>query len=213
MKKILMILVAAFVALGPLASDANAENKELQKLYKKELKEKKKEFKKQNRELLGSSRSLEVMLATHYDKLNTLGDKAREISGVASKVKSKNVGRQMAYSNACLSYAQQASGALKARMVGDVAANANSIDNEMDSFYAAYERAVEKEMNGELQESFCTIRPLGDGTYEVESFCILNEDGASKARIRAFENAARESEAAQRHAETISKFVQDGFTE
>lgn len=115
----------------------------------------------------------------------------------------------MAYSNACLSYAQQANGQLKARMVGDVSANAANTDAEMDSFYSAYERHVEKEMNGELKESFCTIRTNPDGTYEIESFCIVNEDAASKARVRAFENAMKESQAAQKHAQSISDFVNE----
>ncbi|MDE7026229.1 MAG: hypothetical protein K2O88_10195 [Paramuribaculum sp.] len=206
MKKILMLLVA-FCLMVP-AVDA-ISSKELEKLRKKELNEKKKEFKKQGRELLGSSRSLEVMLATHYAKLDELGESGQEVSGVATKVKSKNVGRQMAYSNACLSYAQQANGQLKARMVGDVSANAANTDAEMDSFYSAYERHVEKEMNGELKESFCTIRTNPDGTYEIESFCIVNEDAASKARVRAFENAMKESQAAQKHAQSISDFVNE----
>lgn len=83
MKKILMLLVA-FCLMVP-AVDA-ISSKELEKLRKKELNEKKKEFKKQGRELLGSSRSLEVMLATHYAKLDELGESGQEVSGVATKV-------------------------------------------------------------------------------------------------------------------------------
>ena len=39
--------------------------------------------------LFGSSRSLEVALLKHYDKLNTLGDNAKEVPGVATRFISK----------------------------------------------------------------------------------------------------------------------------
>ena len=39
----------------------------------------------------------------------------------------------------------------------------------------------------------------------------MDEDAAAAARIRAFENAMRESAAAQKHAEMVSKFIKEGF--
>ncbi len=84
-------------------------------------------------------------------------------------------------------------------------------DKEFENFYAAYERLVEKEIRGEMKQSFSLIRTNADGTFEVQSFYIISEDAASKARIRAFENATKESEAAQKHADKISEFVRAGF--
>ena len=51
----------------------------------------------------------------------------------------------------------------------------------------------------------------GDGTYELQTFYIVSESAASKARLRALENALKESEAAQRNADKISSFVREGF--
>ena len=45
----------------------------------------------------------------------------------------------------------------------------------------------------------------------MQSFFIVNEDAATKARIRAFENAYKESEAAQKYADKVAKFVREGF--
>ena len=208
MKKILMILVAlCFVA----APETFAQNKALLKAMKKEKKEKMKEYERENWTLLGSSRSLEVALLSHYDKLEALGDDGHEIAGIATKCKSKNVGHQMAINNACITYSQQAGSSLKGRVVSDMAGDGTTTEGEFDHFYAAYERLVEKEIKGEMTESYSIIRDNGDGSFEVQSFFIVSESAASKARIRALENAMKESEIAQKHAEKIASFVRAGF--
>ena len=209
MNKIILFLMA-FCLMAPAV---NAQNKKLQKAREKECKVKIKEYKKENWKLFGSSRSTDVALLTHYDKLNTLGDDGREVMGVASKFKSKNVGHQMAINNACLTYAQQAGSHIKGRMVSDMSGDGVETDKEFDHFYAAYERLVEKEIKGEMQESYSIIRDNGDGTFEMQTYFIVSEKAATQARIRALENAAKESAAAQIYAQKVSDFVREGFVE
>ncbi len=208
MKKILMMIVAALLVAAPVAM---GQSKALNKALNKEKKEKMKEYKKEGWKLFGSSRSLEVALLKHYEKLNELGDDGREVVGIASRFKSKNVGKQMAANNAAISYAQTAGSALKGRVVSDISADGTSAENEFDHFYAAYERLVEKEIKGEMEPSYAIIRDLGDGTYELQEFYIVSESAASKARISALENAMKESEVAAAHAEKIANFVREGF--
>ena len=209
MKKLIMLLMAICL----VAPQVNAQNKTLEKARKKEYKAKIKEYKNENWKLFGSSRSLDVALLTHYDKLNNLGEDGHEIVGVASKFKSKNVGRQMAINNACLTYAQQAGSQVKGRIVSDMAGDGIDADAEFDNFYAAYERLVEKEIKGEMKESYCIIRENKDGTFEMQVYFIVSESAASKARIRAMEAAARESAAAQKYAQKVADFVREGFEE
>lgn len=209
MKKIIFFLLALCL-VAPLTT-VDAQNKELEKALKKELKNKKKELKKEKWKLFGSSRSLEVALLTHYEKLSAMGEDAREIVGIASNFKSKNVGYQMAINNACLTYAQQAGSSVKGRIVSDMTGDGIDSDAEFEHFYAAYERQVEKEIKGEMQESLCIIRDKKDGTFEMQIFFVVSEKAASKARIRAMENAAKESAAAQKYAEKVAEFVRDGF--
>lgn len=210
MKKIIILILAAILCLP--AIEANT-NKELQKALKKEYKAKKKEFKKGKWEIFGSSRSLDVALLSHYEKLNSLGENGREVVGIASRFKSKNVGHQMAINNACLTYAQQAGSYLKGRIVSDMAGNGDDSSAEFDHFYAAYERLVEKEIKGEMVESFSIIRCIdkSTGEYEMQTFFVIDEDAATRARIRALENALKESEAAQKYAQKVSEFVNEGF--
>jgi hypothetical protein len=49
------------------------------------------------------------------------------------------------------------------------------------------------------------------GNLDVRVYYIINEDNASKARMRAMELAMQESELARKNAERISQFVQEAF--
>lgn len=209
MKKIIMLILAVIL----MVPAAEAENKQLQKALNKEYKAKMKEYKKEKWKLFGSSRTLEVALLQHYDQLNSLGEDAHEVVGIASRFKSKNVGHQQAINNACITYAQQAGSHLKGRVVSDIAANGDDTSAEFDHFYAAYERLVEKEIKGEMSESYSIIRCIDPktGEYEMQTYFIVNESAATRARIRAMENALKESEAAQRYAQKVSDFVKEGF--
>jgi hypothetical protein len=198
-----------FVSLCLLLPSVNAQSKALEKLYKKEYQRKMKEFKKEKWKVFGTSRSFDVALMQHYDKLNNLGDNGQEIVGVASKFKSKNIGHQMAINNACMTYAQQAGSQLKGRIVSDMNGNGTDAEGEFEKIYAAYERLVEKEIKGEMKESFSVIRDNGDGTFEMQSFFIIDENAASAARIRAVENAAKETAVAQQYAKKVSDFVRE----
>lgn len=205
-----MILIAACLVVPAFSQSTN---KQLEKALKKEKKEKLKEYKKDGWKIFGSTRSLEVALLKHYDKLATLGDDANEVSGTASRCKSKNLGHQMAVNDACLTYAQRAGSQLQGRVVSDIAGNSTDVAGEFDHFYAAYERLVEKEIKGEMEESFSVIKDNGDGTFEIQTYFIASESAASKARMRALENAMKESEAAKRHADQISKFARERVNE
>ncbi len=211
MKKLLTFLFALLL-MAPVA-EVQAQNKALEKALKKEFKAKKKEFKKGNWKIYGTSRSEDVVLLKHFDKLSELGDDAVEIVGIASKFKSKNVGVQMAYNNAIVTYAQRAGSHVKGRVASDISGDGTDAEGEFEHFYAAYEREVEKEIKGELEPSFTVIRDNGDGTYEMQSYFIASESAASKARIRAYENAMKESQAAQKYATKISEFVNEGLSE
>ena len=96
-------------------------------------------------------------------------------------------------------------------IVSDIAGNGDDASGEFDHFYAAYESKVQKEINGELEETFSVIKDNKDGTYEMQTFFIVSESAATRARIRAYENAAKESGAAQKYAQKVRDFVAKGF--
>lgn len=210
MKKIIS-MITLVIAMVLMAQPCDAQNKVLQKELKKEYKKKIKEYNKEGWKIFASSRSLEVALLKHYEKLDELGDNGYEMTGYASNLKSKNVGRQVAINNACNIYAREAGSSVKGRVLSDMAHDGNNEMAEFDKFYSAYESLVEKEIKGEMQESYCIIKENKDGSSDIQVFFIINEDAACKARIRAFENAKKESEAAQKYATKVSEFVKQGF--
>ena len=188
MKKFLVFILAILFAMPVMVQ---AQNKELEKQLKKEYKQKLKQLKKEGWQIYGTSRSLEVSLLLHYQKLND--DGSQELLGTASNCVSMNVCRQMALQNACAYYASLAGSKLKGRIVSDLAANASG------------------EIKGEIQASFSLLKKNANGSNELQTFFVINEDAATKARIRAWENAARESEVAQKYAKEVSDFIKEGF--
>lgn len=209
MKKILMLMLAMAFMMPPTASADLS--KSLEKARNKECKAKIKEYKKEKWQLLASTHTMEVQLLEHYNRLAQLGEDGHVVAGIASRVKSKNIGKQMSANNACITYANEAGSSLKGRVVSDMHANGVDASSEFDNFYGAYERLLQNEIKGEMQESYSIYRENGDGTYEVQTYYIVSQSAASRARIRAMEDALKESEAAQKHADKIAKFVREGF--
>lgn len=205
------MLLIAVCLVAPMSVMADSKlDKSLRKAMDKEKKEKVKQYKKGGWEVVGSN-TIDVALLKHYKALEDLGENGQEVLGISTTTKSKNTGIQMAMNNAVITYGQMAGSDLQGRVVSDLAANGTDTAGEFEHFYAAYERLVQKEIKNEMQNSFTVMRQNPDGTYEVQSYFIVNENAASKARIRAMENAMRESEAAQKYANKISEFVQAGF--
>lgn len=205
MKQLLLCLLLTVMGLNVVV----AQNKVLDKAMKKEYKAKMKEYKKEGWKIITSSHTLEVELLQHYEKLKA--ENTSELVGAVSNCQSINVCRQAALNNAAAYYASLAGSQLKGRIVSDMAVNQSFQDGieEFDKLYAAYERLVEKEIKGEIQESYTIIRTNEFGNKEVQTFYIVNEEAAVKARIRAWENAIKESEAAQKYASEVSKFVNE----
>lgn len=218
MKKLFVILMAALFVLpmSSVSTQLEAKNpfaKELEKQRKKQYKTKIKEYQKEGWKIFGSANSVDVALLEHYNELFEKGDKVYELAGIASKFKSKNVGKQMALNNACVTYAQSAKSYVQGRVTSDMAGDGVHADNEFDHFYAAYERLVAAEIKGELKESYAIIRDLKDGTFEMQVYYIVDQERAAKIRENAMEQAMKETKMAQKHAEEISNFIREGFNE
>ena len=206
MKRISLFLLTLCCSIPASAQLETKIAKQMEQEYKKTIKL----YKKEGWKLFGSSHSVEMALLLHYQKLYKAGEENQEIVGNCTRCKSKNVGHQTCINNAANIYAQQAKRVVSGRVASDIANSSDEDKAEFDRFYAAYESQVEKEINGELQETYCLIRPIGNGEYEMEAHFIVSESAATRARIKAYENAARESKAAQKYADEVSKFIREG---
>ncbi|MBN2667605.1 MAG: hypothetical protein JXR60_00120 [Bacteroidales bacterium] len=199
-----IVLLLSVIIVNPVFSQSKAMNKQLKKEYKKKIKE----FEKEGWKVTGSSRTLEVLLLQHYEKLNS-GD-YKELEAYVSNCKSMNVCKQNALNNALTYYASAAGSYVKGRITSDLQNDQTKAEGEFDKLYAAYERLVGKEIKGEVIESFSVYRDNGD-TKEYRTFYLISEAEASKARLRALEQAFQETKVAQEYARKISEFVNEGF--
>ena len=206
----LLMMLAVF----PLTS--SAENKSLPRTLKKEFKAKKKELKKGGWEIYGSDRTADVVLMNHYQKINELGPDAVIIMGTATSP-IKRVLRIQAQTDAGLRYAQQAGSDIQGRAIRDDQNFEEDPSQSFSHFCSVYETKVQQEIKGELKESYSIIRTIkgnvngqrGD-VYEMQTYYFVDPHGASQARIRALEAAAKESEAAQNYAEKLASFIKEG---
>ena len=204
MKKLVMVLMAFCLTMPVMV---NGQSKEVKKLVKAKLKD----YKKSGYEIFGNSLTLEAALTKHYTRMEEKGDKVREIVGFG-QAKSFNLASNAAKNSAANSYAQDCSTQIKGRMLADMAVEVSENPVEFDKFYAAYEGKVEQEIRGELRPSFSVKHNNPDGTIMVESYFLVDEDAASRARIQAFKNSATESEIAQKYAQRVSDFVNERVT-
>ncbi|MDE7408925.1 MAG: hypothetical protein K2N09_02770 [Muribaculaceae bacterium] len=203
MKKIIMILMALCL-IAPVAMAQLTPKQEKQ--CNKNAKERAKQFKKDGFEIMGS-RPLQDELYKHFSKLE-MG--ATEQLGTGHS-KSQNNGRQMCLTFAMSEYASKAASQIKGRSVTD--SYGNEVDTENDPefarFYAAYERLTQKEIKGELQESFTIMKKNDDGSYDFRMYFTVDENKALARRQKALQDAAAESGLAQNYAKQVSEFISE----
>ena len=209
MKKLILLLLAFCLVIPMTYADKTAEKK-AEKEKKEQVERARKiakTLKKDGWKLQGGTLTLEEAVLRHHDKIRSMYG-GREIVGFASNVKNQNVGHQKAMTDAYITYSQQEGGKIKGGIEQILGTDANE---ELDKFYAHYERLVEKEIKGEMQETFTIIREKSPGIFEFQTYFVVNEQAAANARMRAVESALKESEIAQKHTEEIKKFVKEGF--
>ena len=197
-----MFLMAAF-----MLSVVPATAQELSKSEKKSLKAKVKEFNKEGWKIFGSTSTLDYALERHMIKMQS--EDAIEVPGIASSFKSKNVGKQMALNSAMTNYASMMDSEIKGKVVSDMQGDGEFSETEFEKFYAAFKRSVQTTIKDELKESFSIIRDKGNGTSEMQTFFVVDKHAASQARVRALEQAGKESVAAQLYAKVVQKFIEE----
>mgnify|MGYP003537227455 FL=1 len=202
MKKIIMFLMAAFM-LSVVPATAHVLSKSGKNAFMATVKE----FNKEGWKIFGSTSTLDYALERHMIKMQS--EDAIEVPGIASSFKSKNVGKQMALNSAMTNYASMMDSEIKGKVVSDMQGDGEFSETEFEKFYAAFKRSVQTTIKDELKESFSIIRDKGNGTSEMQTFFIVDKKAASQARVRALEQAGKESVAAQLYAKVVQKFIEE----
>ena len=197
-----MFLMAAFM-LSVVPATAHVLSKSGKNAFMATVKE----FNKEGWKIFGSTSTLDYALERHMIKMQS--EDAIEVPGIASSFKSKNVGKQMALNSAMTNYASMMDSEIKGKVVSDMQGDGEFSETEFEKFYAAFKRSVQTTIKDELKESFSIIRDKGNGTSEMQTFFIVDKKAASQARVRALEQAGKESVAAQLYAKVVQKFIEE----
>jgi hypothetical protein len=206
MKKIISILMLVMMFVTTAVAQPKENDKALWKLAKKEAKKLEKDG-----WVADGSLPLENLIYKHLQKLQDENNQELIANVVGStNVKTLNQGQQWAATIASVSYAKQAGQVVRGRNAAEVGAGTEDMPSA-DSFYDAYESSVKKTINGELKKSYSVYREKENGTIDYKAVYVVNEENATKARIRAMQLAMQESEYARQNAEKISEFVREAF--
>jgi hypothetical protein len=207
MKRVITLMMLLAVITATAFAQPKSSDKALWKTAKKEAQKLEKDGWK-----VDGSLPLENLLYNHYQKLSNDDNNQELIANVVGNttVKTLNQGQQWSTTIASVSYAKQAGQTVKGRIAAEVGAGTENMPSA-DSFYEGYESKVEKEIKGELKKSFALYKEKDNGTIDYKAYYVINEENASKARIRAMQLAIQESEFARQNAERISSFVKEAF--
>lgn len=210
MKTRLIFAITLFVLIGTTLLTSAQSDRKYNKTMEKVYKQKTKELQKQGWKVSGSSLTLDAAVMKHLRTLSA-EDNNREIITEVTMCNSLNVCKANALNNALREYADNASSYIRGRVTTDMFNNSSAaVPEEFDRFYAAYERLVGAEIKGELQFSLALEKENKPGK-SYQSWFIINESSAHKARLRAMQQAASETKLAQEYANQVSSFVREGF--
>ena len=204
MKRIILSSIILF-CLGIFSGEAQKLNRALKKEYKTKMKT----FKKGKFKITGTSRSLEVSLLKHYEKLDS--EKFEEIVIVSENCPTINLCDRKSLTDASSLYATRASSFVKGRVVSEAGYDASERRNDktdQDKFWAAYEQKVSANVSDALKKSFAVVKKKGKA-YEYQSFYLVENEEARKARLNALRQAQEETEASVEWAETVSDFINE----
>ena len=179
MKKIIFVLLAMLTTSVSVHAGDPTE-----KLIQKTVKTRLKELKKGGWEVFGTALPLDAALSNYYQTYFKLGDNGCEQVGNGSESENKTILHAKAVADAMRGYSTKASNNVSVETVDAL----NSISGkDLEDFRSTYESKVNKTINSQLKEYFSIIRPSQTikGCYEMQTFFLVDEREAVKARLQA----------------------------
>lgn len=201
------IMLLGLVTLSAPASSyaqfSKKQEKELTKQRDKMYKEKVKELKKDGWKIHGGSRTLEVALLEHYQKLaeGTYTEWFAEVS----RCRSINAGRNKAIVNAQTSYVNEISAEIEGVAASVVALDEGISGSEADLFASEFKKCMKVNMSGLLKESYALVKD--DGRFkQYRIVYLIDEEQAGLVQKRALEATYENSQIPR---DLIKKIIED----
>lgn len=199
MKKLIVILAAALMALAPI----DAQSRKDVRTAQKDAQAAAKAIKKEGYKALELGK-VETRLQSYFLKVY---EGCSEIVGTAENCISTNLAKVTALSNAANEYAIREGGVIKGRIIS----SASSITGEqLDNLVASFERLIQTQVRGQLVP-YVTCIKSGKGSYCAKVYCLVDEDEVKSAKSRAMEQALEEQSLAEEYGSMVSDWINEGF--
>lgn len=199
MKKLIVILAAALMALAP----TDAQSRKDVRTAQKDAQTAAKAIKKEGYKALELGK-VETRLESYFIKVY---QGSTEIVGTAENCISTNLAKVTALSNAANEYAIREGGVIRGRIIS----SASSITGEqLDNLVASFERLIQTQVRGQLVPYVTCIRSA-KGSYSAKVYCLVDEDAVKSARSRAMEQALEEQSLAEEYGSLVSDWINEGF--
>jgi len=206
--KSLKIIVALSAVCVGCSSASTSLAKAREKALKEQYTQKMKFFKKNKYKITGTSRSLELALIDHYQKLES--DQYEEIEVTSEGCPTVNLCARKSLVDAQSQYAALASSFVKGKAVSEGGYNAAGTSEEekaaMDKFYSAYAQYVSADISGRIKKSLAVLKKTSGG-YEYVAYYLVEKEAARMARMAALKKAQKETEANIKWGQTVEDWV------
>lgn len=199
MKKILIIMAAALVALAPLSAQTKRDARNARNDAAAAAKALRRE----------GFKTLEVgNVETQFEKFFLkVNAGCRQIVGTAENCVSINLAKITALANAANEYSITCGGSVRGRIVS----SASSLTaQQVDNIVASFERLVEKKISGELIPYVLAYKTK-KGTTSARAYCLVDITAAYKAKKEALEMALAEQKLAEQYGSQVSDWIDEGF--
>ncbi len=213
MKKSIFIYSILFVFALSISNSLYSQSSwQRKRAYNKEFKQKKKEFKKEGYKLTGSSRSLDVALIDHYDKLKA-SDNNRELVITVENCPTEYLCKTKALTNALTHYAEKTNNIVRGRVNSAAGYDATTIDDKtaIDKFFKGFEILVKQDCSHLFNNSSYAVIKKTDNGYKYKVHYIYNEEEAAKLREDAAARALKKVDMSIKWSDKIHDFINEGF--
>ena len=199
MKKILIIMAAALVALAPMSAQTRKDSRNA----RNDAASAARALKKEGYKTLEAG-NVETRFEKYFLKVNA---GCREVVGTSEGCISLNLAKITALSNAANEYAITSGGSVRGRIVS----SASSLTTQqIDNIVASFERLVEKNIGGELIPYVVAYRTK-KGVTSARAYCLVDITEAYRAKKEAMEMALAEQKLAEQYGSMVSDWIDEGF--
>lgn len=144
-------------------------------------------------------------LARYFSKV---GEGCQGFVGTADACISVNLAKITAQTNVANEYALAAGGRIRGRVTSSTS---HIGDEQLDDIIAAYERLIIHDIRGELSTSITFVKKERNGRYCVRVFCVVDNDAAHSARLKAIQRSLEETGMAEAYGSMVSDWIDEGL--